>query len=218
MLDALDGELLEMHHCLFGGGTAIVLRHGEYRESVDIDFLVSDIDGYRELRQRATGSQGIGALARDDLNQLREVRADQYGIRTLIDIDGEPIKFEIIHEGRIVLDAAGREDRVRAVATLSALDMATTKLLANADRWADRAVHSRDIIDLAMMAPPRRLLQEAIDKASVPYGKSVQECLDRAIDYLRENPHRLDECQEALKMQGTTKAVLWQRIKSLRAV
>lgn len=29
----------------------IALRHGEYRESVDIDFLVSDAAGYRELRQ-----------------------------------------------------------------------------------------------------------------------------------------------------------------------
>ncbi|MBM3349738.1 MAG: nucleotidyl transferase AbiEii/AbiGii toxin family protein, partial [Betaproteobacteria bacterium] len=31
------------HQCFFGGGTAITLRHGEYRESVDIDFLISDV-------------------------------------------------------------------------------------------------------------------------------------------------------------------------------
>lgn len=50
VLTALDGDRLRALSCLFGGGTAIALRCGEYRESVDIDFLVADADGYRELR------------------------------------------------------------------------------------------------------------------------------------------------------------------------
>lgn len=40
VLAALDGDVLRQHGCLFGGGTCIALRYGEYRESVDIDFLV----------------------------------------------------------------------------------------------------------------------------------------------------------------------------------
>jgi len=216
LLDALDGELLAAHRWLFGGGTAAALQHGEYRESVDVDFLVSDVDGYRGLRQLAAEGNAMSAFARRDLNQLRELRVDQYGIRTLIEIDGQAIKFEIIHEGRIVLEASGPEDRLRGVATLSALDLVATKLLANADRWADRVVYNRDIIDLAMIAPTADLMRQAIAKASVPYGDSVRASINRAIDYLQDNPHRLDECQEALRMQGTPKAVLWQRIKRLR--
>ncbi len=46
VLSSLDGSLLKKHGCLFGGGTVIALRFGEYRESVDIDFLVSDLNGY----------------------------------------------------------------------------------------------------------------------------------------------------------------------------
>lgn len=42
---ALDGAVLRGANCLFGGGTAIALRHGEYRELVAIDFLVSDAAG-----------------------------------------------------------------------------------------------------------------------------------------------------------------------------
>ncbi|MBT3967023.1 MAG: nucleotidyl transferase AbiEii/AbiGii toxin family protein, partial [Gammaproteobacteria bacterium] len=38
ILEALNGPLLRENQCLFGGGTAIALRYGEYRESVDIDF------------------------------------------------------------------------------------------------------------------------------------------------------------------------------------
>lgn len=51
VLAALDGARLRSYGCLFGGGTCIALRFGEFRESVNIDFLVSDPAGYRELRQ-----------------------------------------------------------------------------------------------------------------------------------------------------------------------
>ena len=81
VLQALDADQLAAHACLFGGGTAMALRHGEYRESVDIDFLVSDREGYRALRQRLSGPQGMRAIARPGmtLSQAREVRAD--GVR-----------------------------------------------------------------------------------------------------------------------------------------
>lgn len=46
VLLALDGPLLRENHCLFGGGTAMALRYGEYRESVDLDFPVSDVGSY----------------------------------------------------------------------------------------------------------------------------------------------------------------------------
>ena len=32
LLDQLNAELLRQHHCLFGGGTAIALRYGEFRQ------------------------------------------------------------------------------------------------------------------------------------------------------------------------------------------
>jgi hypothetical protein len=83
-LQALDGPRLREWGCLFGGGTAIALRFGEYRESVDIDFLVSDLGVYRELRQVLTGIEGLAALQRANAAQLvqaGELRADQYGIR-----------------------------------------------------------------------------------------------------------------------------------------
>jgi len=55
------------------------LKYGEYRESGDIDFLVSDLAGYRGLRHLLTGVQGIAALARNGppWEQPPETRADQ---------------------------------------------------------------------------------------------------------------------------------------------
>lgn len=40
VLESLDADLLKQHNCLFAGGTAMAMRYGEYRESVDMDFLV----------------------------------------------------------------------------------------------------------------------------------------------------------------------------------
>lgn len=219
LLQAFDADLLAQSACLFGGGTAIALRYGEYRESVDIDFLVSDQTGYRALRQRLTGSEGIRAIARPDalLEATREVRADQYGIRTMLRSGGIDIKFEIIREGRITLEAPASADRICGIATLTPLDMVTSKLLANADRWADDAAMSRDLIDLAMMTPDKRLLRRAVTKAALAYGPSIGADLDNAIDALRQHPHRLDRCMEAMQMTTVPKALLWKKIKALAA-
>lgn len=217
ILEALDADLLLAHACLFGGGTAIALRHGEYRESVDIDFLTSNLGGYRTLRQRLTGPDGINAIARarTPLKQVRDMRADQYGVRTLLKVDGVAIKFEIILEARIALAPPGPDDRICGVATLTPLDMATSKLLANADRWADDSVLCRDLIDLAMMQPAKKLLKLAIAKAKLAYGDSVESALIKAIEAVRERPHRLDHCMAALRMTTLPKALLWKRIKAL---
>jgi len=217
VLETLDAGLLKANACLFGGGTAIALRYGEYRESVDIDFLVSERDGYRALRQRLGGTDGLRAIQRAGraLDQVRDVRADQYGLRTVVRVDGMEIKFEIVLEGRITLDPPGAGDEICGIATLTPLDLAASKLLANSDRWADDAVFSRDLIDLAMMAPPKKLLKAAIEKARGAYGDSIENDLGKAIDALRARPHRLDRCMEAMQMRSVPKALLWKRIKAL---
>jgi len=216
VLEALDAPLLAASGCLFAGGTAMALRFGEYRESVDIDFLVSDLEGYRALRQRLTGSEGIAAITRPGaaLTQARELRADQYGLRTLLAVDGVDIKFEIVLEARIELEPPGQEDRLCGVCTLTPLDMAAATLLANSDRWRDDSVFSRDLIDLAMMAPSRKLRDQALDKAAQAYGASVEADLHHAVQALRDRPQRLERCMRALQMTMPA-APLWQRIRAL---
>lgn len=217
ILESLDAESLAAEGCLFGGGTAIALRHGEYRESVDIDFLVSNLGGWRQLRQRLTGPDGIRAVTKPGfaLNQTREMRADQYGIRTMLQVDGVDIKFEVVLEGRIALDPPAAADRICGVATLTPLDMVASKLLANSDRWRDDAALSRDLVDLAMMAPPKKLLRLAIDKAAGAYGASIESDLAKAVDDLRQRPQHLSHCMRAMRMTTVSKAVLWTRIKAL---
>ncbi|MGZ3747863.1 MAG: nucleotidyl transferase AbiEii/AbiGii toxin family protein [Pseudobdellovibrionaceae bacterium] len=216
ILQALNADLLDQHNCLFGGGTAIVLSHGEYRESIDIDFLVSDRSGYQALRHLLK-EQGIKAIARAgmELISTREVRADQYGIRTMLRVAESEIKFEIVLEGRIALQKPISADRICGVSTLTSLDMAACKLLANSDRWSDDSVFSRDLIDLAMLRLPRSSLKQAIDKAASAYGKSIERDLTNAIHTLSKRKGRLEECMAALKIDRIPKALLWKLIRDL---
>ena len=218
ILSLLNADLLRAHHCYFGGGTAIALRYGEYRESVDMDFMVSDIVHYRELRLLMTRSAGINAILQPNqqlVSQIRDIRADQYGIRTALAVADHPIKFEIVLEGRISFETPRVADRLCNVSTLTSLDMAASKLLANSDRWADAGVFNRDVIDLAMMQPSKQLLRNAITKAEQAYGESIQRDLLKAVDHLQNKTGWLDRCMQAMAMT-IPKALVWQRIKALK--
>lgn len=220
VLCALDGDRLRSLQCWFGGGTAIALRQGEYRESVDIDFLVSDLACYRQLRQWLAGGASLDPLMRAGARSIRttqEIRADQYGIRAWLDMDIEvrPIKFEIVLEGRIVLAVPGRTDDVCGVPSLTQVDLAASKLLANSDRWRDDSVFSRDAIDLAMLDLPPRLLRPALGKARAAYGDAVVTDMRLALDALGDRPEHLQRCIRALSMT-LPPAGLLQRLRVLR--
>ncbi|MGL5824763.1 MAG: nucleotidyl transferase AbiEii/AbiGii toxin family protein [Nocardioides sp.] len=211
----LDAPLLAQHNCWFGGGTAIVLANGEFRESVDIDFLVSDQQSFRELRQLVR-DRGLGALATRDLALGRQPSVDGYGIRASVLVAGAVIKFEIIHEGRVDLDTPSPGNEICGVRILTRTDQVASKLLANDDRWADTSTFSRDLIDLAMMKPDTAALESGARKAVDAYGKTVDQSLNNAVARLHERPHRLDHCIRALKIDAP-RAVVWQSIRDLSA-
>jgi hypothetical protein len=217
VLQAVQPETLLDHQCWFGGGTAMALRFGEYRESLDIDFLISDPRGYRELRGALAQAGSLAPILRPGmpLEQTRPLRADQYGLRTQLRIGERPIKFEIVFEARIGLEPPGPTDAVCAVATLSRLDLAAEKWLANADRWADDSVFSRDLIDLAMHPGPAATLRAALAKAEAAYGGEVRRTLLAAVGALRARHGRLDACMAALAVRNVSKAQLWQRVRRL---
>lgn len=218
VLSSLDGEVLRAHACWFGGGTCIALRFGEYRESVDMDFLVADAQGYRQLRQALTGPQGLQPITRPGampLVLMREVRADQYGIRTQVQMDGQAIKLEIVREARIALEQPSPQDQVCGIGTLTLEDLAASKLLANADRQADDGVFSRDVIDLAMMNLPLPRLRHALNKAEQAYGEAVRRDLGKALARLQQREGWLERCMQAMAVD-MPKAVLWQKIRRLK--
>ena len=214
VLEALDAELLLKNRCLFGGGTAIALAHGEYRESADIDFICSSVGGYRELRS-LVNKGGIEALLNAPLAPLRSPRIDQYGIRCAFEIEKLPVKFEIVFEGRVVLADPGPQDRICSVWTLALEDQVATKLMANSDRWADEAVMSRDLIDLSMLTDTGVLSPEGVAKAKRAYGDSIAADFVKAREHLLSREGRLARCMKAMGITVPA-AVLRARIENLR--
>ncbi len=197
LLRMFDRDMLEKTGCLFGGGTAIVLLLDEYRESVDVDFLCASQEGYRFLRNVVSQSS-LGALLREPVTHLRDVRTDRYGIRTFLQVDDQPIKVEIVSEGRIGLSAAS--DPSIPVPILSRVDMYAEKLLANTDRCYDRSTLSRDMIDLAMMIDGwGEIPAEAWDKATDAYGPSVEKAYAGALEMLSDRDY-LSACLAKMHM------------------
>lgn len=199
-LRCLDGDLLLDAECYFGGGTAIVLKLDEYRESVDIDFLCASKEGYRKLRQALWGKSDLSGLLLPEakLKTLRDVRTDQYGIRTLIGVADVAIKFEIVREARIQL--AGEMDDRLGVPVLTRDCMYAEKLLANADRWADKAVLNRDVLDLSMMISRwGPIPDEAWAIAKSTYGDTARKAYDEAIARIR-NTEWLHQCMVGMNM------------------
>jgi hypothetical protein len=199
LLQAIRPEVLRHHACFFAGGTVIALRYGEYRESVDVDFACATLEGYRGIREHVASGTFQWMLS-SPLNMIREIRIDQYGVRTAFEIDGEKIKFEIIHESYIAHDVPQPSDRVCGVWSLTRGDLVATKLMANADRWPDSALAYRDLIDLAMLAENDRLDPSGVAKATAAYGATIRGGFDRAKAFLLNNPEKLTRAMVDLSM------------------
>jgi hypothetical protein len=198
-LAALNAELFMEAECFFGGGTSIVLLLDEYRESVDIDFLCASEAGYRRLRELTFGGRFEPLLdAGARLDQLREVRADQYGIRTWVGAGDTKIKFEIVRESRIGL--SGGLDRKLGVPVLSRDDLYAEKLLANADRYADKVVLNRDVIDLGLMISRWGPIPgAACAKARAAYGTAIDAAYSTAAAKISD-PEWLETCMRGMAM------------------
>lgn len=171
ILNSLNTPIFEKAGAYFGGGTLITLLHNEYRWSKDVDFLCPVGPGYRFLREFVSEGNRNPSMFFTDTPLLtfpRELTANQYGIRFLVMIEETPIKFKIVAEARIKLDPPERYNWA-PVPCLSLSDRYSEKLLANADRWYDASVESRDLIDLAILRLKDKIPPAAVDKAENAY-------------------------------------------------
>ena len=205
VLSGLNCEFLSECRAYFGGGTLISLDLGEYRTSNNIDFICAVGSDYRKLRN-AISDRTPRILLKDHADlQIERFTADQYGIRMAIETDGITIKTEIIAEARFELDPP-RQPSWSPVECLSMSDCFTSKLLANADRYADASVHSRDLIDLAFLRTEQPIPAIAIDKAEAAY--QVMPSLVKALTSFQANHDRRFHCYQNLTISEACSARL----------
>ena len=210
VLSQMDTDFLRAAACFFGGGTCLALILGEYRESVDIDFLCAATQGYRAIR--STVSEGsLGELFRVAPRLMREVRADRYGIRTVLEVEGVPVRFEVVLEGRIPLRCETVDPL--PVPVLARTDLFAEKLLANCDRWADRSTFARDILDLLVMSAHwGPIPAEALEITEKAYGPAVRSAFERAARALADDPAYLARCFDALSVSCDAQTMVRERL------
>lgn len=203
VLKLLKAEFFEACGAFFGGGTLLALKYQEYRISQDIGFLCADSSGYRHLRN-GIYEQGYAALFRsqEGVDFPRSIQTDQYAVRFPVIVDGLSIRFEIVREARIALDSPEHLPFL-PVACLSTTDCFAEKLMANADRWLDGSVESRDLIDLAMLRSHAPIPDSAIAKATAAYP--VMEPLTRAIANFQNRPDYRERCYRSLRVRWPEK-------------
>ncbi len=200
ILNALDPAIFHETGAYFGGGTFITLLYGEYRWSKDVDFICPVGPGYRRLREivfENSLNPSVLFSSHASLEFPRELTANQYGIRFLLVCNGTPIKFEIVAESRIQLEAPDSPEWLR-VPCLSSIDRYAEKLLANADRWLDTSIASRDLIDLAVLRLNNEQSGKAIEKAENAYP--VLDPLRKSLEKFQGSEKYRDKCFSALEI------------------
>ena len=102
------------------------------------------------------------------------------------------------------------------VATLTRLDMAASKLLANPDRGLHMRIYCRDVIDLAMLNLSRTDFVEAVIKSNAAYGEAVLIHFSKVINRSGEANGRLERCMRAIDI-SIPRALLWQNSSKVKS-
>ena len=220
ILALMNAEFLEQAQCYFGGGTQLVMSHREFRESRDIDFLLSSQEGLRMLRE-TLGERSLGRIFKGKINLAREVRADRYAIRTFITEDpaAEPLKFEIVVEARIALNGA-MEDTL-GVPCLKLPWAIAEKLLANADRGRAKEYRTRDVIDLAFVSldADKTAFPAGYELAQRAYGQVILRELDEVLKMLDlDSKYRAQCVADLLITDGKALKEGLERLQQFRRV
>lgn len=200
ILNGLDSDIFYEVGAFFGGGTLITLLYDEYRWSKDVDFICPIGPGYKRLRQIVSENNFKPSALfanTDSLDFPRDLIANQYGVRFAVISEGTPIKFEIVAEARIDLESPETRDWLN-VPCLSSVDRYAEKLLANADRWPDTSIESRDLIDLAILRLHGDQSQQAIDKAEEAYP--VLAPLEKSLEKFQGSKEYRHKCFSALEI------------------
>lgn len=205
ILESLRSDFFNEISAYFGGGTLLTLLYGEYRWSKDIDFLCPVGDGYRMLRSEIYDKNYKAVFNEfSNITLPREIKADQYGVRFVVRVENIPIKFEIVAEARISFQPA-EYHKWSDVPCLSFADSCSEKLLSNSDRWADRSVESKDLIDLSMLRLQSEIPDISIKKAESAYP--VIKPLEKSIRTFQSEPDYRAVCFSSLQVRDRAKVI-----------
>lgn len=198
-LNNFNADFFCENNIIFGGGTRIALELGEFRESIDIDFLCPNKKAYRAVREQVTNTS-LGDLVKIDFVYARDIRSDRDAVRTVIEHEGARIKLEFVSFDNYELVSC-IEPAQFPVPFLNKTSCFYTKLLANADRKL--IAPYKDLFDiLAMYKEWGSIPSESIKLAESHYGeKVIIPDLIIALEAIIKNPSGYEKAAKDLMMK-----------------
>lgn len=177
-LSNFNADFFIENRIFFGGGTRIALELGEFRKSIDIDFLCPDKNSYRAVREHVT-NVSLGELVKQDFEYAREIMFNRDSVRVVFKCDGAPLKLEFVCFDNYDLNCV--VDDQFPVPYLDRESCFYTKLMSHTDRCMSHPY--KDIVDiLAMCDSWGEIPESAFIKAESHYGQQIRSMLIRAVD------------------------------------
>lgn len=177
-LKKFNADFFFNNNILFGGGTRIALDLGEFRKSIDIDFLCPNKASYRAVRENVT-NVSLGCLVKEDFDYVREISCTRDAVRAMFKFGGAILKLEFVCFDNYEISPEKNDSF--PVPYLDRESCFYTKLLANSDRCM--AHPYKDIVDiLAMCDQWGGIPKLSITKAESHYGVAVVRDLIRSLD------------------------------------
>lgn len=136
-----------------------------------------------------------------DFTYVREIRADRYAVRTIIEHKATRIKLEFVSFDNYNLNWLS-DSSLFPVPFLDRTSCYYTKLLANSDRWTDYPY--KDMFDLLAMRGEWGVIPDnAIKLAIEHYGRSVvMGSLINALEDIRKNTAKYFEAAQDLTISS----------------
>lgn len=204
ILPYLDATILIDSGAYIAGGGRLLHDLSEYRQTKDIDLAMSSKNDYGKLRTliREQGPEAIFQKPLLPIIRFSEVSGDRDAVRFLVFVDNEPLKVEIIHEGRVEFSPPSL-DASTQLPMLTKEDCFTAKLLSNSDRGFDKGTFSRDLIDLCVMrAKWGEIPQASMDKAISAYTPSVIKDFKKTLESVFSDSNYRQKCYKNLGIKN----------------
>lgn len=171
--DMLDKKMLRDHGILFAGGTLCSMRYGEYRESVDLDFLCADKNSFNSFRANFSD---VGKFIYARNPKITKDRVQLWITTT----DDRPLKVDFFYEERLQPTASD----FHGVEALDHASLMGCKLMAYCDRGMDLSERGKDFIDLIAidLQAPAETFENAWELAWNAYGTWLTNQLPKIIE------------------------------------
>ena len=197
VLRRMDAAFLLENRCFLSGGTAAAMELGEYRRAEGMRFLTEG--GFSAIRC-GVAHNSFGPVFREQPDLAREVRPDQFGVRSFVNTDDGPIKLEILWTH--APPGVGAPRTGWPVPLVGRRALVTGLVLALFDLGSPKRAYFRNLVDLAFTSASwgNDVLADAMATCEQAFGERISEGLATALRLALDHADAWAECMRDMSV------------------